>query len=72
VGTCHLSVASPQPTVLRKMVGGFVKAESTQPYTSVMVPSVLTAPGLFGAVFVFGMIAAGLGLLFGLLTPIEW
>lgn len=35
-----------------------------------MVPIVLSATGLFGPLFVFGMLAAGLGLAFGLLTRI--
>jgi len=35
-----------------------------------MVPIVLSAPAFFGAVFLFGMLAAGLGLIFGLLTPV--
>jgi len=38
------------------MIDGFVKSDPTQPYTSVMV----------------GMIAAGFGLVFGLVTPIDW
>jgi hypothetical protein len=52
------------------MVGNFARSDPLQPYTSVMVPIVQSAPSFFGALFVFGMLAAGLGLIFGLLTPV--
>jgi uncharacterized membrane protein YphA (DoxX/SURF4 family) len=54
----------------QKLVGNFAKTDPLQPYTSVMVPIVLNAPGFFGPLFVFGMLAAGLGLMVGLLTPV--
>ena len=54
----------------QKMVGNFAKSDPLQPYTSVMVPIVQSAPGFFGPLFVFGMLAAGLGLMVGLFTPV--
>lgn len=54
----------------QKMVGGFAKNDPLQVYTSVMVPIVLAVPGFFGPLFVFGMLAAGLGLMLGLFTRI--
>ncbi len=54
----------------QKPVGNFAKTDPLQPYTSVMVPIVQSAPGLFGPLFVFGMLAAGLGLMVGVLTPV--
>lgn len=54
----------------QRMIGGFAKSDPITPYTSVMVPIVLSAPGFFGPLFVFGMLAAGFGLVFGFLTPV--
>ena len=54
----------------QKLIGGMARADPLQPYTSVMVPIVLSAPGFFGPLFVFGMLAAGLGLMVGLFTRI--
>ncbi len=54
----------------QKLVGNFAKTDPLQPYTSVMVPIVQSAPGFFGPLFVFGMLAAGLGLMVGLFTPV--
>src|SRR5262245_56843624 len=70
MGTGHMLGGVATPDGFQKLIGGFAKSDPLQPYTSVMVPVVLSVPGLFGALFVFGMIAAGLGLMFGLLTPI--
>jgi hypothetical protein len=54
----------------QRAIGGFVRSDPLQPYTNVMVPIVLGAPGLFGPLFVFGMLAAGLGTKVGLVTPV--
>ncbi|MCA1646182.1 MAG: hypothetical protein LC797_12230, partial [Chloroflexi bacterium] len=54
----------------QKMIAGFAKSDPLQPYTSVVVPIVLSAPGFFGPLFVFGMLAAGLGLVLGILTRV--
>jgi hypothetical protein len=35
-----------------------------------MVPLVLSVPGVFGPLFAYGMVATGLGLMFGLLTRV--
>jgi thiosulfate dehydrogenase (quinone) large subunit len=70
MGTNHLLGGVATADGFQKMVGGFAKSDPIAPYTSVMVPIVLGAPGFFGPLFVFGMIAAGLGLVFGLLTRV--
>jgi thiosulfate dehydrogenase (quinone) large subunit len=70
MGTGHLLGGVATADGFQKMIGGFAKSDPLQPYTSVMVPIVLAAPGFYGPLFVFGMLAAGLGLIFGLLTPI--
>ena len=54
----------------QKMVGNFAKTDPLQLYTSVMVPIVQSAPGFLGPLFVFGVLAAGLGLMVGLLTQV--
>ncbi len=51
-----------------RAIGGFVEHDPLQWYVSLVAPIVLGAPGLFGPLFVFGMIATGLGLVFGALT----
>jgi hypothetical protein len=68
--TGHLLGGIATADDFQKMIGGFAKSDPLQPYTRVMVPIVLSAPGFFGPLFVFGMLAAGLGLMFGLLSPI--
>jgi uncharacterized membrane protein YphA (DoxX/SURF4 family) len=70
MATGHLFGGVATADGFQKMVGGFAKGDPLQAYTNVMVPIVLGAPGFFGPLFVFGMLAAGLGLVFGFLTPI--
>ena len=70
MGTGHLLGGVAAADGFQKMIAGFAKADPITPYTNVMVPIVLGAPGIFGPLFVFGMLAAGLGLMFGFLTPI--
>jgi thiosulfate dehydrogenase [quinone] large subunit len=70
MGTGHLLGGVATPDGFQKLIGGMAKTDPLQPYTSVMVPLVLSAPGFFGALFVFGMLAAGLGLMVGLFTRI--
>ena len=70
MSTGHLLGGVATADGFQKLIGGVAKSDPIQPYTSVMVPIVLAASGFFGLLFVFGMLAAGLGLIFGLLTPI--
>jgi len=70
MGTGHLLGGVATADGFQKMIGGFARSDPLQPYTSVMVPIVQSAPAFFGPLFVFGMIAAGLGLVFGFLTPV--
>jgi uncharacterized membrane protein YphA (DoxX/SURF4 family) len=69
MGTGHLLGGVATAEGFQKMIAGFARADPLQPYTSVMVPIVLSAPAVFGALFVFGMITTGLALALGLLTP---
>ena len=68
MGTGHLLGGVATAEGFQKMITGFARADPLQPYTSVMVPIVLSAPAVFGALFVFGMIATGLALALGLFT----
>jgi uncharacterized membrane protein YphA (DoxX/SURF4 family) len=70
MSTGHLVGGGATADGFQKMVGNFAKTDPLQLYTSVMVPIVQSAPGFFGPLFVFGMLAAGLGLMVGLLTPV--
>jgi uncharacterized membrane protein YphA (DoxX/SURF4 family) len=70
MGTGHLLGGVATPDGFQKMVGNFAKSDPLQPYTSFMLPIVQSVPGFFGPLFVFGMLAAGLGLMVGLLTPV--
>ena len=70
MSTGHLVGGVATADGFQKMVGNFAKSDPLQPYTSVMVPIVQSAPGFLGPLFVFGMLAAGLGLMVGLLTPV--
>ena len=70
MSTDHLVGGVATADGFQKMVGNFAKTDPLQLYTSVMVPIVQSAPGFFGPLFVFGMLAAGLGLMVGLLTPV--
>src|SRR5260370_38659145 len=70
LSTGHLLGGVATPDGFQKLIGGMAKTDPLQPYTSVMVPFVLSAPGFFGPLFVFGMLAAGLGLMVGLFTRI--
>jgi thiosulfate dehydrogenase [quinone] large subunit len=70
MSTGHLVGGVATADGFQKMVGNFAKSDPLQPYTSVMVPIVQSAPGIFGPLFVFGMLAAGLGLMVGLFTPL--
>jgi thiosulfate dehydrogenase [quinone] large subunit len=70
MGTSHLLGGVATSDGFQKLIGGMSRSDPLQPYTSVMVPIVLSAPGFFGPLFVFGMLAAGLGLMVGLFTRI--
>lgn len=70
LGTGHLLGGVATADGFLKMIGGFSKSDPLTPYTNIMVPIVLSVPGFFGPLFVFGLLAAGLGLMFGFLTPI--
>ena len=63
MSTGHLLTGVATADGFQKMIAGFARSDPLQPYTSVMVPIVLSAPGLFGALFLFGMLATGLGLM---------
>lgn len=52
----------------QRAIAGFVERDPFPWYTAVVAPVVLGAPAVFGPLFVFGMIATGLGLVFGALT----
>lgn len=56
MSTTHLLGGVATTDGFFKMIGGFAKSDPLTPYTSVMVPVVLSAPGLFGPLFVFGML----------------
>lgn len=68
MGTGHLLGGVASAEGFQKMISGFARSDPLQPYTSVMVPIVLSAPSVFSALFVFGMIATGLTLALGLFT----
>jgi thiosulfate dehydrogenase [quinone] large subunit len=70
MGAGHLLGGAATSDGFQKLIGGMSRTDPLQPYTSVMVPIVQSAPGFFGPLFVFGMLAAGLGLMVGLLTPV--
>jgi uncharacterized membrane protein YphA (DoxX/SURF4 family) len=70
MSTGHLVGGVATADGFQKMVGNFAKTDPLQAYTSVMVPIVQSAPGFFGPFFVFGMLAAGLGLMVGLFTRV--
>lgn len=70
MGTGHLLGGVATSDGFQKLIGGMSRTDPLQPYTSVMVPIVQSAPAFFGPLFVFGMLAAGLGLMAGLLTPV--
>jgi thiosulfate dehydrogenase [quinone] large subunit len=70
MGTGHLLGGVATADGFQKMVGNFAKTDPLQAYTGLMVPIVQSAPGFFGPLFVFGMLAAGLGLIVGLFTRI--
>ena len=54
----------------QRAIAGFARTDPLQLYTAAMVPPILAAPGFFGPLFVFGMLAAGIGIALGLLTPV--
>jgi uncharacterized membrane protein YphA (DoxX/SURF4 family) len=70
MSTSHLVGGVATADGFQKMIGNFAKTDPLQPYTSLMVPIVQSAPGFFGPLFTFGMLAAGLGLTVGLFTRI--
>lgn len=69
-GTNHLIGGAATGAGFERMIGGFAKSDPLQLYTALMVPILSSAPAIFGPLFVFGMIAAGIGLVAGLFTPI--
>ena len=60
MSTGHLVGGVATADGFQKMVGNFAKSDPLQPYTSVMVPIVQSAPGFFGPLFVFGCSLPGL------------
>jgi uncharacterized membrane protein YphA (DoxX/SURF4 family) len=53
-----------------RAIGGFAKTDPLHAYTGVMAPVVLGAPGVFGPLFVLGMLAAGIGIMLGVFTRV--
>jgi hypothetical protein len=72
MSTSHLLGGVATSDGFQKLIGGMSRTHPLQPYTSVMVPIVLSAPGFLGPLFVFGMLAAGLGLLAGQPVVSAW
>jgi thiosulfate dehydrogenase [quinone] large subunit len=70
MATGHLLAGWATADGFERAIRGFAKSDPLQPYTAVMTPMVLGAPGFFAPLFVFGMLAAGLGLMLGLFTPV--
>lgn len=70
IGTTHLLGGWATAEGFQQAISRMGGASPFQWYTAVMVPLVLSAPGLFGPLFTYGMIATGLGLVFGLLTRV--
>ena len=70
MATDHLLGGWATAEGFQRAIGGFARTDPLHPYTAVMAPIVLGAPGFFGPLFVFGMLAAGLGLMLGLFTPV--
>ena len=58
----HLLAGWATADGFQRAIAGFAKTDPLQAYTGLMVPTMLAAPGLFGPLFVFGMLAAGVWL----------
>ena len=69
-GEGHLLAGTATAEGFRRAISGFARSDPLQPHNSLTGPIVQGAPGLFGPLFVFGMLAAGLGIVFGVLTPV--
>lgn len=70
VGTMHVTGGWATPEVFSQAIGRFVASSPFGWYTSMVGSLVLSAPGVFGPLFAFGMVATGLGLVFGALTRV--
>jgi hypothetical protein len=68
MGTMHVLGGWATADGFQQSIGRFASGDPLQWYTAVMVPVVLSAPGVFGPLFAYGMILTGLGLIFGALT----
>jgi thiosulfate dehydrogenase [quinone] large subunit len=68
MGTTHALGGWATAEGFRQGIGRFASGDPLQWYTAVMVPVVLGAPGLFGPLFAFGMVATGVALVLGVLT----
>ncbi|MGE3269921.1 MAG: hypothetical protein AB7P40_14310 [Chloroflexota bacterium] len=70
IGTMHVIGGWATPEVFTRVVGGMAANSPFGWYTGTVGALVLSAPGLFGPMFAFGMVATGLGLVFGALTRV--
>ena len=70
IGTTHILGGWATPEVFARVVGQMAAASPFGWYTGSLGALVLSVPGLFGPLFAFGMVATGLGLVFGALTRV--
>ena len=70
VGTMHVVGGWATPEVFSQAIGRFAASSPFGWYTSTVGSLVLSAPSVFGPLFAFGMVATGLGLMFGALTRV--
>jgi thiosulfate dehydrogenase [quinone] large subunit len=70
VGTMHVVGGWATPEVFSRVVGQMAAASPFGWYTATIGGLVLSAPSVFGPLFAFGMVATGLGLVFGALTRV--
>jgi len=70
MGVNHALTGFATASGFQRAITGFASHNPLHWYTSFMVPVVLSKPGFFGPLFVYGMILTGLGMIFGfLLAP---
>ena len=70
LGTMHLIGGWATPEVFTRVVGGMASNSPFGWYTGSLGALVLGVPALTAPLFTFGMIATGLGLMFGALTRV--
>lgn len=68
IGTNHVLMGWATAEGFQQAISRFAANHPFPWYAGVMAPTVLGAPGLFGPLFAYGMVATGLGLVFGCLT----